>query len=111
MSWAAITATAAIRVARLTAFGACAPRTGPVRRAGPRARRADRSRARNRDRSPDAARQRQRTRGPPRRAPAVMRARLFPRAAGEGIVAAAPAVAMRDLFRQFWPLARPYRGW
>jgi ATP-binding cassette subfamily B protein len=39
------------------------------------------------------------------------RARLFPLPEGDAVVAAAPVVAMRDLFARFWPLARPYRGW
>jgi ABC-type multidrug transport system fused ATPase/permease subunit len=29
----------------------------------------------------------------------------------EGIVAAAPPVPVRDIFRRFWPFARPYRRW
>jgi ATP-binding cassette, subfamily B, bacterial len=29
----------------------------------------------------------------------------------EGFVAAAPAVPVRELFRRFWPYARPYRRW
>jgi ATP-binding cassette, subfamily B, bacterial len=30
---------------------------------------------------------------------------------GREIVAAAPAVALREVFRHFWPYARPYRHW
>ena len=30
---------------------------------------------------------------------------------GEGVVAAAPAVPVREVFRRFWPYARPYRRW
>src|SRR5918999_3017265 len=29
----------------------------------------------------------------------------------EGFVAAAPAVPVREVFRRFWPYARPYRRW
>src|SRR3712207_2506973 len=29
----------------------------------------------------------------------------------EGLVAAAPAVPVREVFRRFWPYARPYRRW
>jgi subfamily B ATP-binding cassette protein MsbA len=29
----------------------------------------------------------------------------------EGFVAAAPAVPVREVFRRFWPFARPYRRW
>src|SRR3712207_7098196 len=29
----------------------------------------------------------------------------------EGSVAAAPAVPVREVFRRFWPYARPYRRW
>src|SRR3954470_10637189 len=29
----------------------------------------------------------------------------------DGIVAAAPPVPVRDVFRRFWPYARPYRRW
>jgi ATP-binding cassette, subfamily B, bacterial len=39
-----------------------------------------------------------------------MRALLVP--SGEGsLVAAAPPVAVREIFRRFWPDARPYRRW
>jgi ABC-type multidrug transport system fused ATPase/permease subunit len=30
---------------------------------------------------------------------------------GEGLVTAAPAVPVREIFRRFWPYARPYRRW
>jgi ATP-binding cassette subfamily B protein len=30
---------------------------------------------------------------------------------GQGLVAAAPAVPVREVFRRFWPYARPYRRW
>jgi ATP-binding cassette, subfamily B, bacterial len=40
---------------------------------------------------------------------ARLRRLLAPPAEGEGLVAAAPAVAVRDVFRRFWPYARPYR--
>jgi ATP-binding cassette subfamily B protein len=46
---------------------------------------------------------------------AGMRARLreflVPSADASALVAAAPAVALRSIFRRFWPFARPYRGW
>src|SRR3712207_6878723 len=29
----------------------------------------------------------------------------------EGFVSAAPAVPVREVFRRFWPYARPYRRW
>src|SRR5918992_37670 len=32
-------------------------------------------------------------------------------AAEEGLVPASPALAVRELFRAFWPYARPYRRW
>ena len=28
-----------------------------------------------------------------------------------GVVAAAPPVPIREIFRRFWPYARPYRRW
>src|SRR3954452_11077140 len=34
---------------------------------------------------------------------------LFPPAEGDGLVAAAPALPVREVFRRFWPYARPYR--
>jgi len=40
---------------------------------------------------------------------ARLRRLLAPPAEGEGLVAPAPAVAVRDVFRRFWPYARPYR--
>jgi subfamily B ATP-binding cassette protein MsbA len=30
---------------------------------------------------------------------------------GEGFVAAAPVMELREIFRRFWPYARPYRRW
>src|SRR3954447_18384097 len=42
---------------------------------------------------------------------ARLRAQLFPSPEGEGVVAAAPVVAMQELFARFWPIARPYRFW
>ncbi len=30
---------------------------------------------------------------------------------GEGVVAAAPEVPFGEIFRRFWPHARPYRRW
>jgi ABC-type multidrug transport system fused ATPase/permease subunit len=36
-------------------------------------------------------------------------ASLAPAPDGDRVVAAAPAVALREVFRRFWPLARPYR--
>ncbi len=30
---------------------------------------------------------------------------------GEGVVAAAPAISVGEVFRRFWPHARPYRRW
>jgi ABC-type bacteriocin/lantibiotic exporter with double-glycine peptidase domain len=30
---------------------------------------------------------------------------------GQALVAAAPPVPIREIFRRFWPYARPYRGW
>jgi ATP-binding cassette subfamily B protein len=39
-------------------------------------------------------------------------ARLFsPLAAAEGAVAAAPSIRAGELFRRFWPYAKPYRRW
>ena len=40
-----------------------------------------------------------------------IRDRLVPAPEGPEIVAAAPQVALRDVFRRFWPDARPYRKW
>jgi ABC-type multidrug transport system fused ATPase/permease subunit len=43
---------------------------------------------------------------------ASLRARLRPRAEGHpALVAAAPLVPLRAIFRRFWPYARAYRGW
>ena len=36
---------------------------------------------------------------------------LVPRPDGPEIVAAAPQVTLREVFRRFWPDARPYRRW
>jgi ATP-binding cassette subfamily B protein len=36
---------------------------------------------------------------------------LVPTPHGPEVVAAAPEVALRDVFRRFWPDARPYRKW
>ena len=36
---------------------------------------------------------------------------LSPGPSGNAIVAAAPAVPVREIFRRFWPYARPYRKW
>ena len=30
---------------------------------------------------------------------------------GEGLVAAAPVMELREIFLRFWPYARPYRRW
>jgi ABC-type multidrug transport system fused ATPase/permease subunit len=38
-----------------------------------------------------------------------LRRLLFPAAEGDGLVAAAPALPIREIFRRFWPYARPYR--
>ena len=43
------------------------------------------------------------------RARSRLRELLVPTAEGEGLVAAAPALPLRDVFRRFWPYARPYR--
>ena len=40
-----------------------------------------------------------------------IRALLAPAVAGHDVVAAAPPVPIRDIFRRFWPYARPYRKW
>ena len=39
-----------------------------------------------------------------------LRSLLVPDASGPQLVGAAPAVAVRELLRRFWPDARPYRG-
>src|SRR5918992_1744047 len=36
---------------------------------------------------------------------------LAPGAGGEGVVPHAPPVPVREIFRRFWPDARPFRGW
>lgn len=36
---------------------------------------------------------------------------LAPAAPGEGLVAPSPVVPVREIFRRFWPYARPYRRW
>ncbi len=51
------------------------------------------------------------TTGPPQGRIARWRARLAPVAEGDGLIAAAPVVALREIFRRFWPVARPYRTW
>ena len=38
-----------------------------------------------------------------------LRRLLIPEAESQGLVAAAPAVPLREIFRRFWPYARPYR--
>ena len=30
---------------------------------------------------------------------------------GEAVVSASPVVSVREVFRRFWPYARPYRRW
>src|SRR5436305_8433832 len=40
-----------------------------------------------------------------------IRALVSPGQVGEGLVAAAPPVPIREIFRRFWPYARPYRRW
>ena len=40
-----------------------------------------------------------------------LRRLLLPAAADDGPVAAAPVVPLREIFRRFWPYARPYRYW
>ncbi len=39
------------------------------------------------------------------------RALLATAESGDGLVAAAPPVPVREIFRRFWPYARPYRKW
>jgi ATP-binding cassette, subfamily B, bacterial len=36
---------------------------------------------------------------------------LVPVASGQEVVAAAPPVPIRDIFKRFWPYAKPYRKW
>jgi len=38
-----------------------------------------------------------------------LRRLLVPAAEGDGLVAAAPALPVREVFRRFWPYAKPYR--
>jgi ATP-binding cassette, subfamily B, bacterial len=40
-----------------------------------------------------------------------MRRLLVPAPDSQALVAAAPAVPVREIFRRFWPYARPYRKW
>jgi ATP-binding cassette, subfamily B, bacterial len=40
-----------------------------------------------------------------------IRSLLVPAAGGPLVVAAAPVVPLREIFRRFWPYARPYRKW
>lgn len=47
--------------------------------------------------------------GRARRGLAPLRRLFAPAEAGDGIVAAAPEVPVRELFRRFWPFARPLR--
>ncbi len=50
----------------------------------------------------------------PRRVRALrerLRALMSPGESGEGLVAAAPPVPIREIFKRFWPYARPYRKW
>src|SRR5919199_288704 len=42
---------------------------------------------------------------------ARLRAVFAPVGEGDGAVAAAPVVPIREVFARFWPYARPYRGW
>jgi ATP-binding cassette subfamily B protein len=42
---------------------------------------------------------------------ARIRALLSPQGDGNALVPAAPAVPVREIFRRFWPYARPYRRW
>jgi ABC-type multidrug transport system fused ATPase/permease subunit len=44
------------------------------------------------------------------RAVALLRGLFAPAVAGDGIVATAPGVPVRTLFRRFWPFARPLRA-
>jgi ABC-type multidrug transport system fused ATPase/permease subunit len=36
---------------------------------------------------------------------------MSPGESGDGVVAAAPPVPVREIFKRFWPYARPYRKW
>src|SRR5215216_6564118 len=40
-----------------------------------------------------------------------IRALLTPVVGTDGAVAAAPSLPVREVFRRFWPYARPYRRW
>jgi ATP-binding cassette, subfamily B, bacterial len=42
---------------------------------------------------------------------ARLRELLVPAPTSHALVAAAPSVPIRDIFRRFWPYARPYRRW
>src|SRR5215212_9144083 len=46
-----------------------------------------------------------------RRMRALVRRLLDPAAGGEGLVAAAPRLPLREVLRRFWPYARPHRRW
>jgi ATP-binding cassette subfamily B protein len=46
-----------------------------------------------------------------RRVREAIRALLSPGSDAGGVVAAAPPVPVREIFRRFWPYARPYRRW
>jgi ATP-binding cassette, subfamily B, bacterial len=49
---------------------------------------------------------------PTARLRSLLRSFVTPRdAGGESLVAASPALAVRELFAAFWPYARPYRRW
>ena len=40
-----------------------------------------------------------------------LRRLLVPKPDSDALVAAAPVVPVREIFRRFWPYARPYRRW
>ncbi|CAN5320464.1 N/A [soil metagenome] len=42
---------------------------------------------------------------------ALLRRLVTPAVEGLGLVPAAPPVPVREIFRRFWPYARPFRGW
>jgi ATP-binding cassette, subfamily B, bacterial len=48
---------------------------------------------------------------PMRRLRAVARTFFYPALDSQALVAAAPPVAVREIFRRFWPYARPFRRW
>jgi ATP-binding cassette, subfamily B, bacterial len=48
---------------------------------------------------------------PLRRLRATARTFFIPALDSQALVAAAPPVAVREIFRRFWPYARPYRRW